>query len=163
MSHVEKVPGTEIDYVLTDPLVPMQTVLKIFKRAVVPLHAVSDIYYILKVSKRYQFHIFLAPNFFIEGSCTSSSSPTPYSSFETAEYMPIGSYGGYFMYRTTVEISLGKHLYFIYDSSGILTQDSWHITADDYNSFTLFDVPGNTNLYNDNSNRKYIIFKILNN
>ena len=77
--------------------------------------------------------------------------------------MPIGSYGGYFMYRTTVETSLGKHLYFIYDSSGILTQDSWHITAHDYDSFTSFDVTGNTNLYNDNSNRKYITFKILNN
>ena len=45
---MEKVPGTEIDYVLMDPLVPMQTVPKIFKRAVVPSHAVSDdIYNIL--------------------------------------------------------------------------------------------------------------------
>ena len=154
MLHVEKVPGTEIDYVLTDPLVPMQTVLKIFKRAVVPLHAVSDdIYIILKVSKQHQFHIFLAPNFFIEGSCPSTSSSTPNPSFQTAEYMPIGSYGGYFMYRTTVETSLGKHFYFVYDFSGILTQGSWYLTASDYNSYTSFDVAGNTNLYNENSNR----------
>ena len=69
--------------------------------------------------------------------------------------MPIGSYGNRFMYRTTVETSLGKHLYFVYDFDEQLGQASWHITANDYNSFTLFDVVANTNLYQDNLAGKY--------
>ena len=50
MLHVEKVQGIEIGYVLTDPLVPMQIVLKISERAVVPSHAVSDDIYNIVMS-----------------------------------------------------------------------------------------------------------------
>lgn len=77
--------------------------------------------------------------------------------------MPIGSYGPVMMYRTVVETDpetfRSKHLYFIFDYSGIMMQYNWYITAHDYFSYNTFGVMENVNVYNSNGKYSHLIHK----